>query len=57
MREKERYENGEVALEIRRGDVCQYLLEVGPAYVLLRDQEWADLRELLEAFWAEVDDG
>jgi hypothetical protein len=53
----ERFENGDVALEVRTDeDFIEYVLEVGPAYVLLRREEWANLRELLEAYWTEVDD-
>lgn len=54
---RERFENGDVALTVTTDeDFAEYALEVGPAYVLLRREEWAELRELLEAYWTEVDD-
>lgn len=54
---RERYENGDVALEVREvGGTKGYVLEVGHfAYVMFGEESWAQLRELLEAYWEEMD--
>lgn len=65
--EREYFENGDVKLEVRHFSTVEpdgtpfefydYVLEVGgAAYLLLQEKQWGELRELLEAYWQEVDD-
>ena len=52
------YENDDVSLEVRTGEeYTEYIIQAGClSFVLFREKEWAQLRELLEAYW-EAQDG